>query len=189
MQLQPPPSDTLPGVLVRVGTHPWLALIAGGSLESLPGKVLISGELSIFYALPYLYEQDYLLPQWCYDDFRCEYHGEAAIDFMLRRGDAFPRADVVGRRLSTGERDDRYVKEIDLAAGLFAFACAAGSIGTPLTRIDAAVWPDASVDDRTPLADDDARASRLLRLAVPCVAVPPTSLARLPALMEAALGT
>ncbi len=188
MQLQPPPSDTLPGALLSVKARPWLALVAGSSLGALPGEVLISGDLSIFYALPYLYEQDYLIPQWCYDDFQREYHGEAAIDFMLRRGDAFPRADVVGRRLSTSLRDDRYVKEIDLAAGVFAFACAAGSEVTPLARLDVAVWPDVTAGGWMPLPEDDARASPLLRLAVPCVAVPPADLASLPVIVAAALG-
>ncbi len=184
MQLRPPPSDTLSGCLLRLADGR-AVLVTGGQPADLPGEVLHCGDVTIYYALALLYEQDYLLLQWAYDDFRREYHGAEAVDFVLRRGDAFPRADVVGRRISNGQRSDLFLKQLDLGRGLLAFAYAHADDPQPLARLEAAFWVDEAVQECTVLAADDPRAPILLRRAVPCYVLPASSLPSLPNLLRA----
>lgn len=179
MLLQPPPSDTLNGYLVRLADGRVALMI--GDLSPVPScEVLHCGPVTIYYALALLYEQDYLLPQWAYDDFRREYHGAAAIDFMLRRGDAFPRADVIGRRVSNGQRADLFLKQLDLGRGLLAFVYSSADTPQPLARLDVVLWVDDAVQRCTPLAADDPRVPTLLWKAVPCYALPTSQLADFP---------
>lgn len=184
MPLRPPPSDTLSGCLLRFAEER-VVLVMGGQLIDPLGEVLHCGDVTIYYALALLYERDYLLLQWAYDDFRREYHAAEAVDFVLRRGDAFPRADVVGRRVSTGQRADLFLKQLDLGRGLLAFAYADADAPHPLARLDAALWIDDSVQGWAPLATDDPRTPALLRRAVPCYALPAASLPNLPDLLRA----
>ncbi len=184
MQLQPPPADTLDGCVIRLADRR-VVLVMGDLPPALPGEVLHRGPVTIYYALALLYEQDYLLPQWAYDDFRREYHGAAAVDFMLRRGDAFPRADVVGRRVSNGQRTELFLKQLDLGRGLLAFVYPHADAPQPLARLDAALWVDETAHSCTPLAAGDPRAPALLRQAVPCYVLPMAWLTNLPSWLGA----
>jgi hypothetical protein len=185
MLLQPPPSDSLAGQIVRLEKSPHVALVVGETPDAPPGDLLHQGAVIVRYGLALLYERDYLLVQWAYDDFRREYHGAAAIDFIIRHGDPFPRADVVGQRVSTGQRADLFLKQLDPARGLFAFAYATREAARPVARLDAVVWVEAGAVGLAALAVDDARAAPLLRQAVPCLSVGNAALSRLGELLAA----
>lgn len=177
------PTDYLTGCVVRpTEDGPAVLLVTDGAPCPLRGA-LLAGEIALRYGLAMLYEPGYLLVGWVHDDFRREYEGEAAFDFMLHRGDRFPRADVLGQRVSTGAREEMFLKQFDLARGVFAFAAAPAGQARPVL-LGAAVWLDAAADAVTPLGEGDERTPALLARAVPCVAAPPAALRDLPALLE-----
>jgi hypothetical protein len=179
MELSPPPSDDVKGALFRWGEYPKVVLVKDGWPSHLPGEVLHTGQMVVCYALPFLYERDSLLPQLVVDDFRRMHHGRVALEFMIRRGDAFPRADVVGRRVSTGQRADLFLKQLDLAAPLEAYVYSHLDALLPLARLDMVVQVDDAIPDWSALTDDEAVPS-LLRQAVPCYRINRRSLDCLP---------
>jgi hypothetical protein len=78
---------------------------------------------------------DYVLPSEAIDDIGQRFQGRAAYEWIETRGDAFPRADVIGVRPS-GRRESVFMKELDLAElGLFAGAQPDG----PVVKIDLAL--------------------------------------------------
>ncbi len=151
----------------------------------MPGQLLHMGRLVVSYGLAFLYEPDFLLPQWAYDDFRRAYHADAALDFMMRKGDAFPRADVIGQRVSTGARTALFLKQLDLGRGVLAFAYASLDAPRPLARLDAALWVEPTASAWGDLPGGDERPSVWLRRAVPCFVAPPRDLPALPARLPA----
>lgn len=135
-----------------------LAGVSGREAQA-AGDVLAAGALTVAYGFALLYVEDYVLVQYAFDDFRRAYHGADALDFMLRQGDRFPRADVVGRRVSDGARADLFLKQVDVARGLQAFAFHDLADSRPVARIDGVVWSPAGVAESPPV---------LLQAAVPC---------------------
>mgnify|MGYP005852662211 CR=1 FL=1 len=185
MDLQPPPHDIFQGAVTHVGDPPIAVLVIGAPGTGMPGQRLYIGRMVVLYGLAFLYEPDFLLPQWAYDDFRREYHADAALDFMMRKGEAFPRADVVGQRVSTGTRTDLFLKQLDLGRGVLAFAYASLDAPKPLARLSAALWVEPTAPGWRDLPDGDERASVWLRQAVPCFVAPPCDLHALPARLPA----
>ncbi len=179
MELSPPPSDDVEGILIQLEGRPRVVLVRDAPSDSLPGEVIHSGRMVVCYALPFLYERDSLLPQLVVDDFRRMYHGRAALEFMIQRGDAFPRADVIGRRVSTGRRADLFLKQLDLAAPLEAYVYIHLEALRPLARLDMAVWVDEAALGWAKLADDSL-VPGLLQQAVPCYQINQSLLNRLP---------
>lgn len=168
------PHDEIDGHIVRLDDDA-AALIAGAGEARLPFDVAYTGRVTIGYGLSLLYKKDTLLVEWVYDDFRREHRGEAALDFILRRGDLFPRADVGGWRAGTGSREELFLKQLDLAPGLQAVAFFAQGAAPALLSV--AVWVDAAVDGWQEPPADDSRIPPLLRQAVPCWLSHPAALA------------
>ncbi len=185
MRIDPPPSDYFTGVLIAAGEEPApvVLLVGDAAGELLPGRVITTGSIVVRYAVSLLYEQDALFPQFALDDFRREYHGAAALEFLYVRGDAFPRADVIGIRASTGERADLFVKQLDLARPCRAYAFARSEERRPLAPIDVAVWIDSTAPVWRPLPKGDDRAPVFLRRSVPVYAL---GIERLPELADLA---
>ncbi len=173
MKLYPPPSDVLKGYLMRLRGSSGMTLVGGQVPHDFPLGALLCGEITVYYGLALLYEQDFLLPQWVYDDFRREHHGADALDFMLRQGDAFPRADVVGCRASTGQRADLFLKQLDLARGVSAFVLIAPGTPKPFARLDLAVWADLEATGCSEMPLNDGRFPTLLHMAVRCYVASP----------------
>jgi hypothetical protein len=73
------------------------------------------------FAFAPVYGSDYLVPDKIVDDRGLEISAPEAYDWLEARGDAFPRADVVGQT-PQGRPLQRFVKELDLAAPPLAFA-------------------------------------------------------------------
>lgn len=170
MELSPPPSDEIDGVLVRAGQRSRVVLVRDALPDDLTGEVIHTGRMVVCYALPFLYERDSLLPQLVVDDFRRMYQGRVALEFMIHKGDAFPRADVVGRRVSTGRRADLFLKQLDLAAPLEAYAYVDLNALQLAARLDLMVQVDDAMPEWSALANEGLVPS-LLRQAVPCYRV------------------
>jgi len=174
MKLQAPPSEPFHGRLLCL--HGKSILLGGSSLDSLPGEVLAQGEIQVFYGFAFLYEPgDSLLVQFALDDFRREYHGVAALEFALKKGDAFPRADMIGRRASNGKYHEAFMKELDIARGLLAFATGCPDSRQPLLHLDLAFWPVPGLT-RVARLDADEQVSTLLIQSIPCYQGPLTAL-------------
>lgn len=182
VQTQPPPVEEFSGRLVLLPDKKSAALLIGRGRMALRGRLIHRGNIEMSYAFPLLYSKEFMFPQLAIDDFRREYHGHAAIEFMMDKGNLYPRADVIGVRRSDGQQTDFYMKEVDIAAGLHAFAYASSLVGAPLARVEAAVWLDAAIDPQAGLiglGEDD---YSLLRRSAKCYRCNPASLAGLDAL-------
>jgi hypothetical protein len=182
VQLQPPFVESLNGRLVLLPDGKSAALLIGRGRSTLRGRLIHRGNIVLSYAFPLLYSTDFMFPQLAIDDFRREYHGQTAIEFMLDKANSYPRADAIGVRLSDGLQADFYMKEVDIAAGLHAFAHASSLVGLPLVRVLAAVWLDRTLEPQAgliDLVDDD---HSLLRRAAKCCRCNPASLPTLDAL-------
>jgi hypothetical protein len=76
------------------------------------------GKMYVAAAVALLYELDYLIPARLIDDFRQQHFGFDAIRFMLTQGETFPRADVMGIRVSDHFQMQAFVRELDLGKPL-----------------------------------------------------------------------
>jgi hypothetical protein len=187
MKVGTPAHDLLAGALVRIGYRRWMTLIVGAGDRPAPGQNVRTGDLAVCYAVPYLFEQRSFVPHVVIDDFGREYTGNAALNFMVQRGDAFPRADVYGHWVGTGEQDHVFLKQLDLAARIEAFGCESASAPIPLARLDAVVWAEDEPIDLHRLDENDDRAPELLRRAIPVYRIGASRLQQLPGMLSAAL--
>lgn len=177
--LQPPYWEDFTGRLVGVSVgKPALLVIGRGKLPP-PGKLIYRGDVSIRFGFPLLLTTDHMFPQLVIDDFRREFHGRAAIEFMLNKGNSYPRADAVGMRLTDGSRGDFYMKEVDIAAGLHAYAYAADLDGPPLARVGAVVWLDTAIGSADGVLVDADAAGSLLHFSAKCYRCNPALLSEL----------
>ena len=176
----------LAGTLLRLSELERAVLIVGADPD-VPGKLVYQGEMIVRFALAFLYEADYFIPERVIDDFRRQFAGLEAYRFLLDRGDSFPRADVIGTRVATGAYDEIFLKQLDLAAPLAAFAYSSPDADVLLAPLDAVIWIDDTTAGWSEIDDVDHRASILLRDAVPCFRVGARYLAELSRHLQAAL--
>jgi hypothetical protein len=111
---------------------------------------------------------DYLLPAEAIDDIGQRFQGPAAYEWIETRGDAFPRADVIGSRPS-GRPESVFVKELDLAV----LALFAGGQQPPVVKLDLALEalavPDGLALSPVPLPP----VLELYERAIPCYRLAP----------------
>lgn len=162
---------------------------ATGWLEHIPNStsnILIIGEYSresatlkqepalyfVHFAFAFLYETDFFLPYRVVDDFRREFQGKDALDFIRDRGASFPRADVLGIRVSTGSWAEIFLKEIDPHQGLIPFATTKSEVLRDLIMITGMVEIDPArfTAELQPLKYSDTR-WKMLTSCVPCFQV------------------
>lgn len=179
MDLSALPRDELSGHILQVGAEASV-LVVGAPRPPLPGDVLHRGPVVVRYGFPLLMKRDTLLVAWVYDDFRREHRGADALDFILRSGDLFPRADVGGWQVSTGRPVEMFLKQLDVTPGIEALAYSGEAISRPLARLAMALWADASVTGWHEPSAGDMRVPALLHRAVPCFVVHPAALGELP---------
>ena len=184
MNVDTPAHDMLSGWLVRLGDRRWATLIVDADDNPRPGHLLYAGDLLVCYAVPYLYEKKAFVPHLLVDDFGREFVGKAALDFMVQKGDAFPRADVYGRWVSTGEQDAVFLKQLDMAAKLEAHIYESANAPLPLARLDAVVWVADGLVGLHGLDAHDERTPEMLRRAVPVFKVGTPQLHQLPGLLS-----
>jgi hypothetical protein len=165
-----------------------MVLVVGAGERATPGQMIYTGDLAVCYAVPYLFERKEFVPHLVIDDFGREFEGNAALKFMVQKGDAFPRADVHGHWAETGEQDAVFLKQLDMAARVEAFVYQSVSAQRPLALLDAVVWvEDAPTEPQEAEYDDPV--PELLRLAVPVITIGADQLRRLPVLLSAELSS
>lgn len=177
-------SDEVDGALVEIGERPRKVLLTGALPEKIPGRNLHTGSITVRYGLAFLYERDGFFVERIIDDFGRAFEGQQALDFAARRGDAFPRATVVGVRASTGEPTEVFLKQLDLARDAIPVAYRDKADGAPIGFVEAVVWIDASAggwERMDPI--EQPPLSVTLMSAVPCFRVPPAQVPNLPALL------
>lgn len=129
-----PIGDLFLGSLVAgKGTHA-LALDAGPPVE-----VVASGPLIVRYAVEYLGKPHLaVVPGLIALDYGDMLTGEAAWDFLLRRSNLYPRADVVGYR-TDGTEDMVQIKWLDLAQPVQVWVYREEAAVVPLARVTALI--------------------------------------------------
>jgi hypothetical protein len=175
-------SLTVWGAVVAMHDPTGLALFVEPGSGPPLGELVARGALIVAPGVPLLYEVDAVLVESVYDDYRREHRGAEALTFLLRHGQAFPRADVLGRRVSTGATVELYLKQLDLAARLHIFVYRAP--GDPaLGRLEAAVWARSGARGWARAPVEGERIPAWLRRSVPCwdagigaLATPPADL-------------
>jgi hypothetical protein len=172
--------DLLSGCLVWIGYRRWMALIVGGGDRPPLGQLAHAGDLAVCYAVPHLYEERLFVPHLVVDDFGREFTGKAALKFMVQKGDAFPRADVYGHWVDTGEQDSVFLKQLDMADRIEALAYESAHSPLPLARLDAVAWVEDGPIGLRRLSERDDRAPEMLRRAVPVFEVGSSRLGLLP---------
>lgn len=185
MNLPPPFEDHLTGACVRLDERTilltgarWQAALSAGA------DVLLSGALVLRYGLPYLYEADALIPQLVYDDHRQQHTGRELFAFVEARGRAYPRADVIGVRLSGGD-DHVFLRDLDLALPLEVMAHSRDVPDSAPVRLQAAVLVEEVAAGREPIkaGDEEAGLPDLLTRHVACFRLSPSRLTELPSLL------
>jgi hypothetical protein len=184
----PPYEDPLNGACLRFDEVTLLLTGEGWAAERLPGDLLVSGGLSLRYALPFLFDDDALVPQLVFDDHREEHTGRELFTFVAKRGHAYPRADVVGVRLS-GNPDEIRMRELDLAEPLVVLIQSQDDEELPAARPDICVLLDSQANEEgwESVARERAAGTlpELLVESVPCFRLNPASLLDLPGLLDA----
>jgi hypothetical protein len=160
-------SLTVSGAVVAMRDPTGLALFVDPGSALPPGELIARGTLIVAPGVPLLYEVDAVLVESVYDDYRREHRGAEALAFLLRHGQAFPRADVLGRRVSTGAAVELYLKQLDLAARLHILVYRAPD-RPALGRLEAAVWARSGVEGWARAPVDGERVPAWLRRSIPC---------------------
>jgi hypothetical protein len=173
--------QVLGGAVVALGDRLPLSILLTGALpDKLPGRLQHRGQLVIRYATAFLYEPDTFYIQRIVDDFGRDFRGQDAIDFAYQKGDAYPRATVLGVRASSGADEQIFLKQLDLARPMLPVIYSTADASIPVAQINAAVWVDDAVSAWHRAGDDDPHFSADLIRAVPGYALPLTDLPLLP---------
>lgn len=187
--LKPPFADAISGTLVRLGEKTETLLLMGNYRRKTTGTKLYRGPMILMYGFPLAYEQDFLLPQMVIDDFKRVFEADAALEFLLNKGNSYPRADVVGTSLSTMTRCDLFVKEVDLGAGLRAFAFETVAGYRLLSEIKIAVLLDQREKATDAQADSALSFPHFLQQSTACYILPRAQLSRIDQLLGAVVGS
>jgi hypothetical protein len=164
VDISPPPTLFVNGILVSLGKLDGQVLVTGDFQRLRRPQKLKIANFELRFGVAMLYETDYMFPQLVIDDFARQHHGRDGIAFMFDEGDAYPRADVIGIRKSTGAPDQLFMKQVDLACNLRCFASRDGHY----KMLSAVVWIDSSAETWQTLSSGDVRADNLLLRSVPC---------------------
>ena len=128
-----------PGFIIPFNNHH--VLVYGPDAEAL-GLPLFGPPAYVRPAYWLWDEQTYLLADAAIDDIGQRFEDAAAYTWIEERGDAFPRADVIGR-LPTGEARSVFMKEVDLAAVATYAASAPAGPSVPIDLVlEARAVPD-----------------------------------------------
>jgi hypothetical protein len=135
-----PTALLFPGFVLPFVNH---HLLVYGPEAGALGTPLFGPPVELRPAYPLVGRPDLLMPTAAIDDVGQRFEGAAAYDWIENRGDAFPRADAIGRLLS-GQAESVFMKELDLAE-LAVYAAPADGAGQPVrvtVAIEALAVPD-----------------------------------------------
>lgn len=124
--------DTLEGLIIRQSGH---SLLASTMLEGT--ELLYTGELTIRYGIGFLGKPQYsIVPELVVLDYGEGLVGEEAWDFLLRKSNLYPRADVLGYR-NDGVDEMIVVKKLDLMQPVHVLAFTSAGSQIPVARLSA----------------------------------------------------
>lgn len=130
-------SETLTGVIFKEEER---HLLAVGGLTLL-GECVAQGALTLRYAVPTLNPPiRWVIPGLLVGERGGAFTGRKAWDYMQDRWEHHPRADVVGLD-PTGAKQTYFLKELDLAAQVRAYAYGDASTFVPLCLLDGIAAP------------------------------------------------
>lgn len=133
--------DTLEGLVIRLSEY---AFLADHVLEG--ADLLYAGRLTIRYGIGYLGKPQYsIVPDLVVLDYGEGLAGEAAWDFLLRRSNLYPRADVLGYR-NDGVDEMIVVKRLDLMQPVHVLAFSDPDSQIPLARLSACISGNPAID-------------------------------------------
>lgn len=137
-----PLGDAISGAIVLVDDQHVLT-----SAPLTDAEVVHSGTFVVRYGIEYLGKPQYsIVPGLLALDYGDMLTGEDAWDFIFRRSNLYPRADVVGYR-NDGEDEMIVLKQLDLEAPVHVLAYADDDATKPLAHLRAAIvdaavnWP------------------------------------------------
>lgn len=156
--------------------------------------VLVTGDLPkqfaryplvVRYGFAYLYaEDDFLIVTQVYDDHQRQHFGLEAVDFVESRGARFPRSDAIGYRVSDLKYREDFIRNLDIARPLFAFAFMSDALTEPFSIISKTIWATTKADGLEQVPDHEDLQLSLLGKATTCYAAHPTVLTDLPNLLN-----
>jgi hypothetical protein len=143
----PAPIAALVGAATVFEKQLKLVVFYGSNIPTpLPGRELHRGQILLRHALPFIYEPDAFFIQRIVDDFGRDFRGDDALDFAQRNGDAYPRASVIGIRASTGQEEQIFLKQLDLARWMTPVAYGGADAINALGQVHALVQVNAAVE-------------------------------------------
>jgi len=164
-------SLTFPGLVLPFNHHH--LLVYGPDAEAL-GAPLYGPPVYLSPGYRFFEHDEYLLPTEVIDDLGQRFSAPACYDWIEKRGDAFPRADLIGFTPS-GEKKTVFMKEMDLAEiRVFASAFSMETdwpVGGSVVRLDLALEALAQPDGYALTPTD--LPLRLLSRALPCYRLAP----------------
>lgn len=131
-----PIGDVFTGVVIQFHGKQALALAADSTVE-----VVANGEVVVRYAVPYLGKPYAIVPGMLVLDYGDILTGEDAWNFLLKRSNLYPRAEVFGYR-DDGRDDVVYVRALDLAQPIRVLVYADANATTPIARPSALIAGD-----------------------------------------------
>jgi len=132
-----------PGRLLPFAHH--YLLVYGPDAEAL-GAPLFGPPVDLRPGYRCLTRDEYLLPVEVVDDIGQRFPAPDCYAWIEQRGDAFPRADMIGVLASSAEKHSAFMKEMDLVE-MAVFAGPVGQIGSlPCVRVGLAIEASAVPD-------------------------------------------
>ncbi|KXK16964.1 MAG: hypothetical protein UZ15_CFX003002551 [Chloroflexi bacterium OLB15] len=126
--------DQFTGFLIEIGGQKALAAAAP---ENSP--ISANGKFALRYGIRYLGKPHLaIIPELVAIDYGQMLNGEPAWDFLIKRSNIYPRAEVFGLR-SDGKDDMTYVKNLDLAMPVMVLAFTDQRPAAPLGSINALI--------------------------------------------------
>lgn len=136
----PEPIAILVGAATEFEKQLKLVVLYGDNIPvPLPGREIFRGRILLRQAIPFVYEPDAFFIQRIVDDFGRDFRGADALEFAQHKGDAYPRAAVIGVRTSTGEEEQIFLKQLDLARWMTPIAYADEDTKSGLGQVHAFV--------------------------------------------------
>ena len=135
------------------------------------GEPLFGPPVSLRPGYRFYTREEYLLPSEVIDDLGQRFAAPECYEWIERRGDAFPRSDMVGRLASTGEKYSAFMRELDLVE-MAVFGAPTAEAIFPL-RVDLAIEALASPDGFALTPTRLSVPLTLLSRALPCYRLAP----------------
>ena len=147
-----PIGDSVQGALLRQNTAYLLTLSADfEDTEQNTIPLVKQGNFTIRYGIAYLGKPHLaIVPGLLALDYGEILNGEEAFDFILKKSNLYPRADVIGYR-NDGIDDMIVLKWLDLAVPLHVLVYADAESSVPLAQINSVIVPqDAATESNLP---------------------------------------